>query len=36
MVAWGLKNLDLTFVRFEIKTLLFKYILQGDAVVEFK
>ena len=35
MVAWGLKNYDMTFVRHEIRTLLFKYIHRGDAVVEF-
>jgi hypothetical protein len=33
--AWGLKNSDVTFVRREIRTLLFKYIHQGDAVVEY-
>lgn len=32
---WGLKNCDVTFVRREIRTLLFKYIHQGDAVVEY-
>ena len=33
LVAWGLKNYDLLFVRHEIRTLIFKYIHQGDAVV---
>jgi hypothetical protein len=36
MAAWGLKNRDLRFVRHEIRTLLFKYINQGDAVVQFQ
>lgn len=35
MAAWGLQNSDLTFVRREIRTLLFKYINRRDAVVEF-
>jgi hypothetical protein len=35
LAAWGLKNGDVTFVRREIRTLLYKYIHQGDAVVEY-
>jgi hypothetical protein len=35
-MAWGLKNSNLTFVRREIRALLFKYINQGDAVLEFE
>jgi len=35
MVAWGLENGDLSFVRREMRDLLFKYIKQGDAVVEY-
>lgn len=34
--AWGLKNGDMKFLRLEIRTLLFKYLKQGDAVVEFQ
>lgn len=34
LAAWGLKNYDMTFVRREIRTLVFKYIHRGDAVVE--
>jgi hypothetical protein len=33
--AWGLKNSDMTFLRREIRSLLFQYISRGDAVVEF-
>lgn len=33
--AWGLKNLDMTFVRREIAFLLLKYIDNGEAVVEY-
>jgi len=35
MILWGLKNSDVTFVRREIRSLLFKYIAQGDASVEY-
>jgi hypothetical protein len=35
-VAWGLKNSNMTFVRDEMRSLLFKYIDQGLAIVEFK
>ena len=36
MEAWGLKHYDVTFVRREIRTILFEYVRRGDAVVEFK
>jgi hypothetical protein len=36
MAAWGLKDKNLSFVRREITTLLFKYILEGEAVVEYR
>jgi len=35
LAAWGLKNSDMTFVRREIRTLLYKYVHQGDALVEY-
>jgi hypothetical protein len=35
MEAWGLKNYDVTFVRREIRTILFEYVRRGDALVEF-
>jgi hypothetical protein len=35
MAAWGLKNNDLTFVRRDLRTTLYKHIARGDAVVEF-
>jgi hypothetical protein len=33
--GWGLKNHNMMFVRREIRTLLFKYISQGDASAEY-
>lgn len=35
LMAWGLKNSNLTFVRREIRSILLQYISRGDAVVEF-
>ena len=35
LAAWGLKNYDISFVHREIRTIIFKYIHQGDAVVEY-
>jgi hypothetical protein len=35
MAAWGLKNNNLTFVRRDLRTALYKYISRGEAVVEF-
>jgi hypothetical protein len=35
MVAWGLKNSNMTFVRREISSVLFKYVHRGDAVLEY-
>ena len=35
LAAWGLKNYNMTFVRRELRTLVFKYIHRGDAVVEY-
>jgi hypothetical protein len=35
MLAWGLKNSNMTFVRCEIASLLYKYVDMGDAVVEY-
>ena len=35
LAAWGLKNYDMAFIRQEIQTLVFKYVHQGDAVVEY-
>ena len=34
LADWGLKNYDMTFIRREIRMLIFKYIHRGDAVVE--
>jgi len=36
MAAWGLKNGDMSFVRREIMSVLFKYIREGNAVVEYE
>ena len=36
MSAWGLKNTNLTFIRREIRMLVFKYISQGLASVEYQ
>jgi hypothetical protein len=35
LMAWGLKNSNLTFVRRQIRSTLLQYINQGDAVVEY-
>jgi hypothetical protein len=32
MVAWGLQDDDMTFIRRELVTLLFEYVSRGDAV----
>jgi hypothetical protein len=34
--AWGLKGGNMKFVRREIRALLFKYINEGEAVVEYE
>jgi hypothetical protein len=34
--AWGLKGWSMKFVRHEIRALLFKYINEGEAVVEYE
>jgi len=34
--AWGLKDGNVKFVRREIRALLFKYINEGEAVVEYE
>src|ERR1700678_29528 len=36
LVGWGLQDTNMTSVRHEMRTLLFKYINEGDAVVEFQ
>lgn len=36
MAAWGLVNSDVAFVRRDLNGLLFKYIQNGDAVVEYE
>jgi hypothetical protein len=36
ITGWGLKDSDLTFVRRELRTLLFEYINRGDAYVEYE
>jgi len=36
LVGWGLKDSNMTFVRHQIRTLLFQYIDRGDAIVEFE
>jgi hypothetical protein len=35
LLAWGLRNPDMTFLRREIRAILYKYIQNGDATVEF-
>ena len=35
LAAWGLKNYDMTFIRQDIRTLIFKYFHRGDVVVEY-
>jgi hypothetical protein len=36
MAAWGLKNSDLMFVRHELRSLLFRYLSCGKALVEYE
>jgi len=36
LAAWGLETDDLSFVRRDLKSLLFKYMKEGDAVVEYE
>lgn len=36
LVAWDLKSNDMTFVRRDIRSLVFQYIRCGDAVVEYE
>jgi len=34
--AWGVKDRNIKFIRHEIRALLFKYINEGEAVVEYE
>ena len=36
LAAWGLETDDVSFVRRDMTALLFKYMKQGDAVVEYE
>ena len=36
LVEWGLTSNDVTFIRRSLKTLLFEYILRGEASVELR
>ena len=35
LAAWGLKNSNMTFIHRELRTLLYKYVCQGEVVLEF-
>jgi len=35
LTAWGLEDSNLSFIRREMRSLLLKYIMQKDAVVEY-
>jgi hypothetical protein len=35
MASWGMDNLDMTYIRREMRTLLLKYVTEGDARVDF-